>query len=145
VESDLHAAAERGTVDRRHGDERQVADPSEELVARLPAEARAVGRDLAELADVGSHREHERLAGEEQAAPVASAELVEDAFERAERGLAERVRLLPVLAVVHRHERDRPDAGEDLLELELRGCASHRSGGSPRESPHPCPSRCRAP
>ena len=50
-------------------------------------------------------------------------ELVEHVFERAERRLAERVRLLPVLAVVHRHERDRADARLDLLELELRlGC-----------------------
>ena len=46
-------------------------------------------------------------------------ELVENALERAQRGLAERVRLLPVLAVVHRHERDRADARLEALELEL--------------------------
>ena len=88
--------------------------PAEELVPRLPAQARSLGRDLAELADVGADREDERLAGEEQPAPVPAAELVEHALERAERGLAERVRLLPVLAVVHRHERDRADARGEL-------------------------------
>ena len=144
VERDLHSPAERRPVDRRDGDERQLADPAEELVPGLPAQAGSLGRDLAELADVGADREHERLAREEQPSPVPGPELIEHAFERAERDLAECVRPLPVLAVVHRHERDRTDARGELPELELRRCASHRSGGSPRGSRRPCPSRCRA-
>ncbi len=144
VERDLHSPAERRPVDRRDGDERQLADPAEELVPGLPAQAGSLGCDLAELADVGADREHERLAREEQPSPVPGPELIEHTFERAERDLAECVRPLPVLAVVHRHERDRTDARGELPELELRGCASHRSGGSPRGSRRPCPSRCRA-
>ena len=119
MERDLDAAAERGAVDRRDREERELADPTEELVAGLAAEPRALRRDLSELVDVGADGEDERLAGEQEPAPVARAELVEDAFERAQSRLAERVRLLPVLAVVHRHERDRADARRDLLELEL--------------------------
>ena len=144
VQRDLDAAAERGSVDCGDGDERKVADATEQLVSRLTAEPCPIRRDRAELADVRADREDEGLPREEQPAPVARAELVENAFEGAQRRLAERVRLLPVLAVVHRHERDRADAGVDALELELRR-ASHRSAGSPTESPRPFPSRCRAP
>ena len=67
VQRDLDAAADRGAVDRGDGDERELADPAEELVARFAAEPRALGRDLSELADVGADGEDERLAGEEQA------------------------------------------------------------------------------
>ena len=71
VERDLDAASERGAVHGGNGDERQVANAAEELVPRLAAEARAIRRDLAELADIGADGEHERLPGEKQAAPVA--------------------------------------------------------------------------
>ena len=119
MERDLDAAAERGAVDRGERDEREVADAAEELVPGLAALARALGRDLAELVDVRADGEDERLPGEQQAAPVARPEPAERLLERAQRLLAERVRLLPVLAVVHRHERDRADARLDPLELEL--------------------------
>ena len=144
VQRDLHTAAERRPVHCCDRDERQFTEAAEELVPGLTAETSALGRDLAELADVRADGEDEGLAGQEQPAPVARAELVEGTFERAERFLAERVRLLPVLAVVHRHERDRPDARRDLLELELGRVASHRLAGSPRGSRRPSRARCRA-
>jgi hypothetical protein len=65
VKRDLHSAADRGAVDRGDGDERELADPAEELVPRFAAEPRALGRDLPELADVRADSEHERLAGEQ--------------------------------------------------------------------------------
>jgi hypothetical protein len=147
VQCDLDAATERGAVDRRDRDEREIAQAPEQLVTRLPAEPCALGRDLAELAEVGTDGEDERLARQQQSAPVPRPELVEDFLERAKRRLPERVRLLPVLAVVHRHERDRPRRRLDPLELELRRRASHarRSPGSPRRSRRPCRARCTAP
>ncbi len=81
VQRDLDAASDRGAVDRGDGDERELADPAEELVPRFAAEPRALGRDLPELADVRADSEHERLAGEQQPAPVARAQLVEYPFE----------------------------------------------------------------
>ena len=106
VQRDLDAASERGAVDRGEREERQLADPAEERVPGSPSLACALGRDLAELADVRADREHERLAREEQPAPVPGSSW-RGLLERAQGLLAERVRLLPVLAVVHRHERDR--------------------------------------
>ena len=119
MECDLDAAPQRGAVDCRDRYEREVADAAEEPVPCLTAEASTLGGDLAELADVGADGEDERLPGEQHPSPVARPELVEHALERSQRSLAERVRLLPVLAVVHRHERDRSDARLDPLELEL--------------------------
>ena len=119
MESDLDAAADRGAVDRRDRDEREVADASEELVPCLAAEAGTLRGDLAELADVGADGEDERLPGEQHSPPVARPQLVEHTLERAECFFAERIRLLPVLAVVHRHERDQADARLEALELEL--------------------------
>ena len=66
-----------------------------------------------ELGQVGADREDERLAGEHEAAPVAVLELRQELGERCERSPAEDVRLLPVLAVVDRDERDRADARLD--------------------------------
>jgi hypothetical protein len=128
VQRDLDAAAHGGPVDRGERDERKIAQAAEELVSRLAALAGTLGRDLAELADVRSDREDERLPGEHEPAPVARLQLPEQLLERAQSVLAERVRLLPVLTVVHGHERDRADARSDLLELEPRRGASHRSG-----------------
>ena len=119
VQGDLDAAADGGSVDRRDRHEREVADAAEELVPRLTAEACSLRGDLAELADVGADGEDERLPGQQHPSPVARPELVEHALERPQCGLPERVRLLPVLAVVHRHERDRADARVDALQLEL--------------------------
>ena len=146
VERDLDASSDRGAVDRGERDEREVSEPSEELVSCLAALTRTLGRDLPELADVRSHGEHERLPREQEPAPVARAEPAENVLERAQRLLAERVRLLPVLAVVHRHEGDRADSGVEPLELELGRRASHRcrSACSPRGRPRPCRGRCRA-
>ena len=143
VKRDLDPASDRCSVDRSDGRKRQVADSPEELVPRRAAESRSLRCDLAELPDVCADREDERLAGEEHPAPVACPELVEDAFERAERRLAERIRLPPVLAVVHRHERDRADVRVDPLELELRRPGPSHPGRSPRGSPRPCRARCR--
>ena len=144
MERDLDASAESRAVDRGERDERQVADPAEELVPGFTSETGSLGRDLAELVDVGADREDEWLAGEQHPAPVARAQPAEDLLERAERLLTEGVRLLPVLAVVHRHESDGAHARVQPLELELGGI-SHRSAGSPRGSPRPCRARCRAP
>ncbi len=149
VERDLDPAAERGAVDRGERDERKVADAAEELVPGHATFAGALRRDLAELADVRADREDERLSREQKPAPVAGPELAEGLLERAQRFFAERVRLPPVLAVVHGHERDRAGARLDPLELELRRRVSHClcacSGRSPRGLLRPCRGRCRAP
>ena len=139
VERDLDPAPERGAVDRGERDEGKVAQPAEELVACLASLARALGRDLAELVDVRADGEDERLSGEQEPAPVSRSQLAEHLLERAERLLAEGVRLLPVLAVVHRHERDRADARLDPLELELRSGASHRSATFSQRTAAPMP------
>ena len=146
VERDLHAASDGGAVDRGERDEREVSEPPEELVPSLAALARTLGRDLSELADVRSHGEHERLSREQEPAPVARPEPAENVLERPQRLLAERVRLLPVLAVVHRHEGDRADPRVEPLELELGRLASHRgrSACSPRGRRRPFRVRYRA-
>ncbi len=120
VERDLDSATDHGTVDRRQGDEGKVTDPAEELVTGLAAEPRSFGCDLAELVDVCADGEDEWLSRQQQAAPVARPQLPEHLLERAESRLAEGVRLLPILAVVHGHQRDRACARLDPLELELR-------------------------
>ena len=120
MERDLDAASERRAVDRGERDEGKIAQAAEELVPGLASLARALGRDLSELVDVRADGEDEGLSGEQEPAPVSRSQTAEHLVERAQRLLAERVRLLPVLAVVHRHERDRSDAGVDALELELR-------------------------
>ena len=110
VERDLDAASERRAVDRGERDERKVAEAAEELVPGLASLAGALGGDLSELVDVRADGEDERLAGEQKPAPVSRSQVAEHLVERAQSVLAEGVRLLPVLAVVHRHERDRSDA-----------------------------------
>ena len=121
VERDLEPAAERRSVDRGERGIGQVTDRREGVVPRLGRRARELGRaHLGELGQVGADREDERLAGEHEPAPVSLLELRQELGERGERGPAEDVRLLPVLAVVDRDERDRADARLDLLEEELR-------------------------
>ncbi len=120
VERELEAASERGAVDRRERRERQLAQPPEELVPGGGALPGALGGDPRELRDVGARGEDERLARDEQPAPVARPRAAEHVAERPQRRLAERVRLAPVGAVVDRDERDRPDARVEALEVELR-------------------------
>ena len=144
VQGDLEAAAEGGAVDRGERGEGQLADRREGVVASLaarPGELRR--RRQVELAQVGADGEDERLAGEDEALPVAFAQTREEVVQRLEGGAAEDVRLLPVLAVVHRHEGDRPDSRCDLLQEELCRAVSH-AGCSPTRSPRPCRGRCRA-
>ena len=92
---------------------------AEELVPRLAALACALGRDPRELRDVRPGGEDERLAGEDETAPVARAEPVEHAGQRQERLRAEGVRLAPVGAVVDRHQGDGADARREPLQVEL--------------------------
>ena len=69
------AAADRGAVD---GGERRIgqrAEASEQRMARFAALARELGRDRRELGHVGPGGEDERLAGEDEPAPVARLEL----------------------------------------------------------------------
>ena len=143
VERDLDASAQRGAVDRCESEKREVAEPAEELVPRPTALSRALGGDVLELVHVGADGEHERLSGQQEPAPISRPQLVEDAFERAQRLLAEGVRLLPALPVVDRHERDRADARLEALQLE-EGRASRHAGGSPRGERRPFRARCRA-
>ena len=110
VQRDFEAAAERRAVDRGEGRERKLAQPAEQLVPRLPSFAGALGRDPGELRDVGSYREDQRLAGQDEPAPVARAEAAEYLREGFQRVGAEGVRLAPVRAVVDRDECDRADA-----------------------------------
>ena len=143
MERDLDSAPERRAVDRGEGDEGKLAQAAEELVPCLASLAGALGSDLSELVDVRADGEDEGLSGEQEPAPVSRSQVAEHLVERAQSLLAEGVRLLPVLAVVHRHERDRTDACVDALELEPGRRASHRSACSPRERPRPCLARCR--
>ena len=124
VQSQLDTTAEAGAVDRRHRRERQRTQPAEQLVSRARTFARALGRDVRKLGDVGARREDERLAGDDRGAEVSALELTEQAVERLEGLLPEERRLRPVLAVVDRHEREVARARE----LEL----SDRRQGSPR-------------
>ena len=91
----------------------------------MPCDGRSAGevgrRHLWELGQVGPGREDERLAGEHEADEIAVVEAGEEIVQRGKRGAAEDVRLLPVLAVVHRHERDRTDARRNGLEEEGGG------------------------
>ena len=120
VERDLEAAAEGGAVDRGKRRVGEVANRPERVVPRLRGGARRARVSTSrELGQVGAGGEDERLAGEDEPAPASVAQPRHELAERLERGAAEDVRLLPVLAVVHRHERERPDAGRDLLEEEL--------------------------
>ena len=146
MEGELEAAAERGAVDRRERGERQLAQPPEQGVPGGSSLPGALGRDPGELRDVGARGEDERLARHEEPAPVARPEPAEHVLERPQRGLAERVRLAPVGAVVDRHERDGADARRELLQVELRdGVSASHAARSPRGAPRPSPSRCRAP
>ena len=127
MERYLEAAAERRAVHRREREERKLAQPSEELVPGLTSLPRELGRDPGEPLDVGPGGEHERLAGEHEAAPVAGAEPVEHVGERCKRLGAERVRLPPVGAVVDRHERDGADSRVEPLQVESRRGLRHLS------------------
>ncbi len=92
----------------------------------LPSRGELARRAQRELRDVGAGGEDERLAGQHQRLPVALLELGEERQQRLHRAAAEDVRLPVVLAVVHRHERDRPDARVDAAR-----------GGTP-SSAQPC-------
>ena len=74
VQRDLEPAPERGAVDGGERRKRQLPQPAEELVPRLSALAGALGRDPRELRDVRAGGEDERLAGEDETAPVARTE-----------------------------------------------------------------------
>ena len=143
VQRDLDAATEGRAVDGGERDVRERAERSEELVSGATGLAGALGGDAAELVDVGAGGEDERLSREQQALPAVVGQLGEDGLERLERLAAERVRLAPVGAVVHRHERDRPGCRVDALQAKARDGLTH-SAGSPREALRPYPCRCRA-
>ncbi len=126
VERDLEAAPEGGAVDRGERREGQVANRPEGIVPSLRGGAGELRRrHLRELRQVGAGSEDERLARENEPAPASALEPRHELAERLERSAAEDVRLLPVLAVVHRHERERADAGRHFLEEELRRALSH--------------------
>jgi len=140
VERELEAAAERGAVDGRDGGEGQRADPSEQLVSGANTLPRVLGGARArEFVDVGADAEDEGLAREDGRGPVAVLELVEDANGGVERGPAERRRLAMILAVVDRHERDRPDG----VQLELRAAAQVPSQRIAQPMPMPTQSAVR--
>ena len=141
VEGDLQAAADRRSVDGGERGEGQRRDRGERLVARDRGGASELGRrHLRELGQVGARGEDERLARQHEPFPAAVGERREQVVERGERGAAEDVRLLPVRSVVHRDERDRPDARRDLLEEEQRRLLSHsRVFSQSRAAPMPRP------
>ena len=143
VERDLEAAAERGAVD---GGERRVgkiADRSEGIVARPGCSAGQVGRARErELVEVGAGGEDERLPGDDEPTPALVPQLRQQLGERLERGTTERVRLLPGLAVVHRHEREWADAHRNLPQQEAGRRLSH-AGCSPTGGRRPCRGRYR--
>ena len=119
VERDLETATEGGAVDRGEGGEGQIANRPERLVSGDGGSTCEIRRRHAgELRQVCAGSEDERLAREDEAAPLPLAELREQFAERFERGATEDVRLLPLLAVVHRHEGNGPDTRHDLLEVE---------------------------
>ena len=74
---------------------------------------------LRELLDVGAGREDVWLSGEHHRDPVAALELLDDSECGRERAAPEHRRLRVIRAVVHRHERERAEAGLDSVELEL--------------------------
>src|SRR5581483_7994681 len=116
VQRELEPAAEARPVDRRHRRERQSADAREQLVPGADALARVI--DAAELVDVGSDAEDERLPREHRRGPVAALQLLEDLDGGCEGGPAQRRRYAEVLAVVDGDEGDRAGA----VQLEDRVC-----------------------
>ncbi len=150
VQRDLDPAAERGARDRGEGGVRQRSDPPEQRVPGRTSLARPLRRDPRELGDVCAGREDQRLSDEQESGPAVLLELLEDLVERGERLRSERVRLLPVRAVVDRDERDSSSPRRGLLQEEagdgLRGpLALSHAGGSPRGAPRPSRTRCTTP
>ena len=128
MQRQLDAAAETGSVDRGDGGVRQRADPAEELVTCAASLDRELPGRARELGDVGSGREDERLAGDDERRPAVLLQLRKKPLEGLERRASEEGRLRVVLAVVDRDERDRATLGLDAREPELG--VSQR--GSPR-------------
>ena len=137
VQCDLDTAPEAGAVDRGKRRVRESLDPPKELVPGAAPLARLLGGDTVEPIDVGTGAEDKRLAGQHHPGPVGAFQLLEPGGQRLQGLGAEHVRLLPVLAVVHRDQRHRPGLGLDPGELELGWCAQTRSQSSAAPMPIP--------
>ncbi len=143
VKRDLDAAAEARAVDRGDRRERERADAAEEVVPRAAALDRLLARgDLRELVDVRARAEDEGLSGQHHRDPAAGLELADNAGGGLESAAAEDRRFRPVLAVVHRHERERACLGLDAVQEE--GRVRHACSPTPARPPSPCRRRARS-
>ena len=142
VQRDLEATADARAVDGGECRVWQRTEPPEALVSHPRCGAGQLGRrHRREGVEVGAGREDERLAGEDEALPVALLEFGEDLAERGEGALAERGRDLPVGAVVGGEDGDPAGRGRGGPEEELRPGLSHPSRSQSWATPIPIPTQ----